>query len=116
MGMFDTLICDLPLPENSNLGDGEFQTKSLYKLDETYKIDMMGHLFKVGEEPYYLEFMKWTGSIVFYKVVNDTWFEYQIEFNDGKSRNVELVEKRILQRDHDRQRLNIAWAKGEVEN
>ncbi|SVD82061.1 uncharacterized protein METZ01_LOCUS434915, partial [marine metagenome] len=23
MGMFDTLICDLPLPENSNLGDGE---------------------------------------------------------------------------------------------
>ena len=115
MGMYDTLICDLSLPDR-DLVFGEFQTKSFDKFDEIYRIDMFGQLYKVGEQPNYLEFIPHTGSVNFYKTDNGIWFEYKVEFTEGKCGKAELVEKRILARDAYRDRLRVAWANGELEN
>ena len=114
MGLYDTIICDLSLPE-LDLEGCEFQTKSLDKFDEAYRIDMFGQLYKVGEQPNYLEFIPHTGSVNFYRVDNGIWLEYEVEFADGKCGNVKLVEKRILERDAHRDRLRVAWANGTLE-
>ena len=115
MGMYDTLICDLDLPELNETSQ-EFQTKSFDKFDETYRIDMFGNLFKIKKDEILMTKIDYTGYVNFYRIIKNIFFEYKTKFTDGECIKIELVEKRILERDAHRDKLRVAWANGEMEN
>ena len=115
--MFDSILCDLELPYSGKLDSKNFQTKDLGCLDQEYRIDIFGQLYKVGSQPNYIEFFPHTG-LVNICIINDGYYlEYEIEFEDGKYGKIDLVEKRNLKKSiAELKKLQSDWANGYIEN
>ena len=115
--MFDSIFCDLELPYSGKLDSKNFQTKDLGCLDQEYRIDIFGQLYKVGSQPNYIEFFPHTG-LVNICIINDGYYlEYEIEFEDGKYGKIDLVEKRNLKKSiAELKKLQSDWANGYIEN
>lgn len=83
--MFDTLICEYPLPDGKKFDS--FQTKSLECMMYDYRITTEGELH---ERAWDLETqLPWkrvilSGSINFYTSDKSGWCEYVATFNEGK--------------------------------
>lgn len=115
--MFDSILCDLELPHSGNLDSKNFQTKDLGCSDLNYRIDIFGQLYRVGSESNYLEFFPHTGLVNICTVSNGYYFEYEINFEDGKYRNIDLVEKRNIRKSiAELKKLQSDWANGYIEN
>lgn len=99
MGMFDELICKMPLPSDVD-PDLKFQTKSLDKTLSLYIINEQGQLEDHGfsleseeEESTPIrdpEIIDHHGYVTFFTMVYDqprskayTWHEYEAKFTDG---------------------------------
>lgn len=101
MGMFDTIICDYPLPDNCPYTD--FQTKDLENLMDIYKITKEGALLKEecdyekeeSKDSFFGYYMKkvnirwkdmnYHGDLDFYTYNTETkeWYEYIVRFTHG---------------------------------
>ena len=80
MGMFDTLQCEIPLPDGFKPEDGEFQTKDLDCCLETYTLTAEGKL--LGPDGEDKEFHGWLN---FYSLgPAKDWHEYRAKFTDGR--------------------------------
>lgn len=123
MGMFDTLYCDYPLPDKE-VQHEDFQTKSLDRLMDTYRITTDGRLYyepgeianneESSQETDYLSF---EGTITFYtmihrpfepplwvvaegtdetqgQVVATEWYEYLATFRSGIVTHIIRTESR----------------------
>ena len=108
MGMFDELVCEMPLPDGWNT-DGEFtfQTKSLGRNLDWYRITKMGILVKEKSEfdevnfvcvpvPGNPQFINHSGPLNFYEIEdlddeNYIWHEYDAQFLNGVCQYIELV-------------------------
>ena len=103
MGMFDDIICDMPLPDGYNTDrKATFQTKDLDRNLDTLRITSGGRLMlekKLGEEEPNPRETGYTGTLNFYDIegqVNDgeshwIWHEYRAQFQDGRCGEIELV-------------------------
>ena len=115
--MFDSVFCDLELPYYDKLDSRNFQTKDLECSDLNYRIDLFGQLYRVGSEPHYLEFFSHTGLVNIYTISDGYYFEYEINFEDGKYSNIDLVEKRNIRKSIvELKKLQSDWANGYIEN
>ena len=105
MGMYDSLFCDMPLPDGYNAdGKAVFQTKDLDSLLDEYRITAEGRLrfekqcglSSHWSEPHDIEH---SGIIRFYGIEGDVngddnlwvWHEYEAEFKEGKCGDIVLV-------------------------
>jgi len=103
MGMFDTIKCywSMPIPDNVtcdvDFNSLTYQTKSLDKFMENYRISSDGILEKEkGSMAYGLDgyFEKWkeTCTIEFYITHKGYWIEYLAMFDRGEIRQMEMKE------------------------
>lgn len=99
MGMYDTVLCQRVLPDGF---DGtkkgvDFQTKSLDKLLDLYKITDRGRLVKLRDHDE-LD-MNHHGDIRFYTYILGTgaWHEYVARFTYGNLESIIIASK---QEDH----------------
>ena len=101
MGLFDTVRCDMPLPDGYD-GDDGFQTKSLDCEMDTYRITAEGRLIREvwDSEPAYD--MYFHGIINFYCFEGHdpkdwVWHEYNAKFTDGVCESITVAEsERVL--------------------
>lgn len=126
MGMFDTIYCKVPLPENSPFDSTTpFQTKSIDEpVMTTYVIEEDGRLMhRTGyyetvpenERPYpeghklafigSIRFIE-TGwepvdihaRVVFYASVGDVWYDYEATFTHGQLEELKLKGTEVIKR------------------
>ena len=106
MGMFDELICKLPLPGNV-YADLKFQTKSLEKTLSLYIINEQGQLedhgCSLGSEEELTpipdpEIIDHHGYVTFFTMCRDypgskayIWLEYEAKFTDGVCVAIERI-------------------------
>ena len=113
MGIFDTIRCywSMPIPNNAtcdvNFNSITYQTKSLDKLMENFKITSDGILEKEkgstvlsskhGSNGY---FEKWkeTCTIEFYAIHEGYWIEYLAIFDRGEIRQMDLKEYKEIEK------------------
>jgi hypothetical protein len=106
MGMFDRIVCKVPLPDTNKISENEFQTKSLDNLLNKYEIREDGTLWIESYESTYVPdathflggyfstiegSIKWTQvsdvhqDIIFYFMDDDRkWHDYIARFTNGK--------------------------------
>lgn len=107
MGMFDYMICEMPLPDGSSTKGREFQTKSFDNVMTKYVITTKGHLYEhkwdyewIEDENHFLKgyiqkvegsfrqehLTDYHGDIIFYdsKKISEVWRDYYARFTDGK--------------------------------
>jgi len=103
MGLFDTVICEYPLPDGREDNGGHFQTKDMDCYMGAYKITADGRLLEqesrwVDDESLPLGLRRedrgWNeipfhGFLSFYTSDDGVWREYNAKFTDG--RLVEIV-------------------------
>ena len=98
MGMFDDVVCLMPLPgPHKPKPKGNFQTK--FRDDprcEIFTIAQDGRLFfePHGDGKFiYTQYEdgKFAGEIVFYTDEGDMWWEYAAQFLDGRCYEIELL-------------------------
>ncbi len=88
MGMYDTIYCRRPLPDDWT-SDHDFQTKNLHKLLCVYEIGTDGRLRELAIDdcgqpiPEKSHDTGFHGVIHFYTLVGDDRREYEAKFTDG---------------------------------
>jgi len=110
MGMFDTLVCEYPLPDPV-VQENEFQTKSLESLMERYTITRAGRLvhhaelrerredksvpwgFSVELVDAWDEDTGFHGELEFYAYVDGVSYTYRARFGDGQLRELRRVDE-----------------------
>jgi hypothetical protein len=102
MGMFDTIRCEYPLPENS-FQEESFQTKSLECLLDEYTITKRGRLILHMHRHYQTKTkdvdVEYHGDLRFYTSVGERdegtyeWVEYKARFTEGKVQWIKRVER-----------------------
>ncbi len=102
MGMFDTVRCQLPLPDLKDPAHVEFQTKSLYCHLDDYIITKAGRLILVGGikgsgadlDVHYHGMLNFYGTKDQKQGYNpENWYEYDAKFTDGTLVNVERIKR-----------------------
>lgn len=103
MGMFDEILCDMPLPDGYNAeGQVRLQTKALDASLDLLRITHDGRLIMEKQfrneaaEPCQTDH---TGAVRFYGIEGDIngdddlwiWHEYEADFTDGQCREIRLV-------------------------
>lgn len=94
MGLYDCVKCEHPLPGDPP-SNAEWQTKSMECEMKTYRIASDGYLW--GDKGHHMEtcgFRTWvpntvrlydfTGSIHFYDIIDNVWWEYTAVWVRGK--------------------------------
>lgn len=97
MGMLDYIICEYPLPDNPPKELSGFQTKSLSRSFDHYKIDKDGQLLisnnniwteeeQLGNKKHDFDWVPVNTSekIIFYTSYEKMWYQYIALFNKGK--------------------------------
>lgn len=90
MGMFDTIKCEVPLPDPVPPEKAWLQTKDFARTLATYTIRADGTLWtdEYGDPTQLTEYH---GFLNFYTFENDVWYEYKAKFTDGKLQGIETV-------------------------
>lgn len=138
MGMFDTIICEYPLPDGNT--ETSFQSKNFDCMMDTYKITTDGNItvFRYDIEENGIEEMEWRAGLTKIKRVNKrweivpfhgvfnfyggqwsnelqshqgTWREYVAKFTDGKLMEITVATPREIHQE----RKDILAAIEEVE-
>ena len=110
MGMFDTVVCQYPLPDTGLQGHA-FQTKSLDSLLEHYTITVAGRLIYHAEVRemqkdesaplgFYMqvaelwdEDTEFHGELEFHDLIEGQWYEYLAYFTHGQLGKLERLTK-----------------------
>ena len=86
MGMFDTIRCDMPLPDGQTTTH-DFQTKFFdYPYGNEFRITPDGKLVTVKSQVAHLEegLLEYHGLLRFYDLdAEKVWHEYEAKFTDG---------------------------------
>lgn len=91
MGMFDTVNCEVPLPEPVPPRSGWLQTKDLGCSMDTFTIRKDGTLWQKGWGDLAEKQVPFHGILNFYTYEKDVWYEYTAKFTDGKLQGIEAV-------------------------
>lgn len=94
MGLFDDVICGVPLPDGFDRVDGHFQTKTFPDpYLEKYTITPEGRLMHQPTFDDEATDTNYHGVVNFYGSDKDgNWHEYNAKFTDGQLVKIELVE------------------------
>jgi len=97
MGMYDNIYCDFELPD-IEVQKEQFQTKSFYRLLDTYRIEKDGtilinnsHVIHDGEFKPKDSFRFYT-SLGKYKDNTFKWYEYEAVVENGKVIKINKIE------------------------
>jgi len=98
VGMFDDVLCELPIPHEPKPQHSRFQTKDLECCLDLYTIRADGTLWRSRAE-------ERNGLVPFHGMLNfytyeytsgskepGMWFEYEAKFTDGRCVSIECVE------------------------
>lgn len=92
MGMYDDLRCDYPLPVPDAPADG-YQTKSLDRLLDNYRLDAYGKLWRVDPGGHEVPW-RFTGTLNFYRPYHDLesrgWIEFDADLNRGRVTDIRV--------------------------
>lgn len=101
MGMFDTIRCEYPLPDEK-VQNESFQTKSLDRLLDEYTITKRGRLILHKHQHYQSKKqdfeIAYHGDLTFYTSMGDRqdntheWFEYKARFTEGTVQWIKRIE------------------------
>ncbi len=102
MGMFDTIRCEFPLPDD-RFQEESFQTKSLECLLDNYTLTKQGrlvlHMHRCYQKDSQDVDVAYHGDIRFYTSVGEQdqdtfeWVEYEARFTDGSVTWIKRVER-----------------------
>ena len=131
MGLFDTINCQLELPQPKNPQGyhgncKEFQTKGLEKCLELYKIDKGGYLHKYDNSLKHWVLTLYSGEFTMLgskenlHAKKEYWIEYEVKFFHGNCINIKLIDfearsidnkplKKILNNENDMNDINIEY-------
>ena len=110
MGMFDYLTINgyvntgLPSKVAKFLGEGPFQTKSLYKYLEMYEIREDGCLYRREEDDdgvFWVKIIK-TIEIEFHELIEGYWLSFIAEYKRGKLVKIVLNEFETIEKRQER--------------
>ena len=110
MSLFDTVHCQVSLPEAPENHNGRFQTKDLLCELRDYTITEAGHLILEPSKSVYFDNdpqvdpvdTEFHGDLELYDCISDepgnpntgyTWYEYQVRFTEGQLVRANLVHR-----------------------
>lgn len=99
MGMFDDVICDMPLPGEPKPKRNSFQTKDFSCSFDSFRIKEDGTLWVIECHEEDTRQLMFHGYLNFYTLEQEKpgsegdaiWFEYRAKFTDGKLQGIEPV-------------------------